>query len=581
MLARNQLVLRQGRSVVDLGVFYDGVPNPSLNTAQHFLGTNSATSSAGYTFDYLAPEFLAGATSSGGGYTAGAATGKALVLNNQATMRVADAQRVLALAKQGLQIFVIGDAPSNTPGAASDSAQLAGVITELLAQPSVNRVAAESGLPSALTAAGIRPAVTPAKSGVALGLVRRQAGGVTYDFVYNRSKSTVEDDLTLRGSGRPYRLNAWTGAIEPIAQYTTDESGVTVHVRLAPYDAVILALGTNLAPAPTTHAISSTGEIRSTPNTLILRADRNGHYDTTLDNGAKVSADVTGLAPAQALNTWSLQAQTWTPGANQYTTVKTDQTPVTVTAGTDGKLPSWREITSLTQSSGLGTYTTTVALPATWQTTDGAYLSLGDVLETANVTVNGTEIMVNQSDRGRIDLGQTLRPGANTIVVRVATTLFNAVRRSGDSNYQMADWQRTGLIGPAVLTPYRDTVLQTSTSGTVGGTVPPTLSLTLGAPATFGAFLPGVDRTYEASSTANVISTNGDATLSVDGGRLSNGAFTLSEPLQVAFSKGSWSAPVSNETVTIGFKQHIGATEPMRTGSYSKTLTFTLSTTTP
>ena len=40
-------------------------------------------------------------------------------------------------------------------------------------------------------------------------------------------------------------------------------------------------------------------------------------------------------------------------------------------------------------------------------------------------------------------------------------------------------------------------------------------------------------------------------------------------------------APVSNEAVTIGFKQHIGANEPLRTGAYSKTLTFTLSTTTP
>ena len=58
VLARSQLVLRQGRSVVDLGVFYDGVPNPALTDPQHFLGTDSATSSAGYTYDYLAPAFL-------------------------------------------------------------------------------------------------------------------------------------------------------------------------------------------------------------------------------------------------------------------------------------------------------------------------------------------------------------------------------------------------------------------------------------------------------------------------------------------------------------------------------------------
>jgi hypothetical protein len=33
--------------------------------------------------------------------------------------------------------------------------------------------------------------------------------------------------------------------------------------------------------------------------------------------------------------------------------------------------------------------------------------------------------------------------------------------------------------------------------------------------------------------------------------------------------------------VTVGFKQPIGANDPLRTGMYSKTLTFTLSTTQP
>jgi hypothetical protein len=115
----------------------------------------------------------------------------------------------------------------------------------------------------------------------------------------------------------------------------------------------------------------------------------------------------------------------------------------------------------------------------------------------------------------------------------------------------------------------------------VGGSVPATLSLVLGAPATFGAFQPGVDRTYEAATSATVISTAGDASLTVDGGTLTNGAFSLAEPLQIALGKASWTAPVSNDPVTIAFKQHIGANDPLRTGSYSKTLTFTLSTTTP
>ncbi|HET6548211.1 MAG TPA: family 16 glycoside hydrolase, partial [Solirubrobacter sp.] len=119
--------------------------------------------------------------------------------------------------------------------------------------------------------------------------------------------------------------------------------------------------------------------------------------------------------------------------------------------------------------------------------------------------------------------------------------------------------------------------------GTVGGTVPPTLSLTLGAPASFGTFTPGLDHTYEAATTAQVTSTAGDAALTVspDPAYLSNGEYTLSEPLQVSLSKATWTGPVSNDPVAIAFSQHIGETQPLRTGSYGKTLTFTLSTSNP
>ena len=113
-------------------------------------------------------------------------------------------------------------------------------------------------------------------------------------------------------------------------------------------------------------------------------------------------------------------------------------------------------------------------------------------------------------------------------------------------------------------------------------TCPATLSLALGAPASFGAFTPGVERTYEASTTATVTSSAGDAALSVsDPGHLANGSFTLPRPLQVSFSKSTWSGPVANDSVAIGFKQLIGATDALRTGGYSRTLTFTLATTNP
>ncbi len=146
---------------------------------------------------------------------------------------------------------------------------------------------------------------------------------------------------------------------------------------------------------------------------------------------------------------------------------------------------------------------------------------------------------------------------------------------------------------------------QTNATTTAGGTVGATLALTLGTPAAFGAFTPGVASTYAAQTTANVISTAGDAALSVADpsstapGHLVNGAFSLPSAVQASATSPAgtaaaggdvggaprtlltWATPVSNDPVTVAFKQPIAATDALRTGSYSKTLTFTLSTTTP
>jgi hypothetical protein len=147
----------------------------------------------------------------------------------------------------------------------------------------------------------------------------------------------------------------------------------------------------------------------------------------------------------------------------------------------------------------------------------------------------------------------------------------------------------------------------TNVDGTAGGTVSATLSLTLGTAASFGGFTPGIAKDYASSMTASVISTAGNGQLSVSDpsatatGHLVNGSFSLPSALQAKASSpagaggslldvgGSatptplltYAGPTSNDPVKVDFQQHIGAGDPLRTGAYSKTLTFTLSTTTP
>ena len=110
---------------------------------------------------------------------------------------------------------------------------------------------------------------------------------------------------------------------------------------------------------------------------------------------------------------------------------------------------------------------------------------------------------------------------------------------------------------------------------------------------------------YTATTSANVVSTAGDALLSVVDpsttapGRLVNGTFSLPTPLQArarnAANTGTaynavsgsplnlltWAAPISNDAVSLEFQQSIAANDALRTGTYAKTLTYTLSTTAP
>jgi plastocyanin len=141
-------------------------------------------------------------------------------------------------------------------------------------------------------------------------------------------------------------------------------------------------------------------------------------------------------------------------------------------------------------------------------------------------------------------------------------------------------------------------------SGSTGGDVPATLALGIGSATNLGNFLLGVAKDYTADLPATVTSTGADATLTAHDpstnapGYLLNGTYVMAQPLQVKASNAAipatsfapltspatlltWSGPVSNDAVTVSFKQSIGLTDPLRSGAYTKTITFTLSTTSP
>jgi hypothetical protein len=222
----------------------------------------------------------------------------------------------------------------------------------------------------------------------------------------------------------------------------------------------------------------------------------------------------------------------------------------------------------------------------------------------------GSRIDARVADNLRVSLARAEQSGLAgdefPAILHLDLLAEAASREIGDAAARDAVLRPTKALS-ALLWTQADLPTSTTEDGTVAGIVPATLSLTLGAPATFGAFTPGVADDYDASTSATVISTAGSAALSVADasstatGHLVNGAFSLPSALQargtsaagaggaLADVRGSaspttlltYSGPVSNDAVTLSFRQRIGANDALRTGSYSKTLTFTLSTTQP
>lgn len=477
-LGRVQLVTRQGQAHPDFAVYYEdlGEAGQSVSPQEspaHMIGDSSASAQAGYTWEYLNPAMLGTSPSvySHGELFPGRAGYRAFVLNNQPTMPLAAGQQILALARDGLPVVVVGSAPSSTPGdfdAASQDKALQGVIVQLLALSNVKQIASERDLPGTLAGLRVKPAAGFIPATANLETVRRTTPETDYYFLYNSSSSPLTHMVSFAGQGIPLQLDSWAASITPIADYQEGGGRVTIPVTVKPYDQTVIAItrdpGSFGVGATNVHAVSTTApELNYVAGKLVAQSTTAGTFTTKLSNGETQSTAIPDVPAAINLTRWALRAQTWTPGSTDHDTTKIWQPTFAAPATPDGKLLSWLEIVApvdLHNASGIGEYTTSVTLPADWTGGHGAYLNLGRVADTVQVTVNGQDVAgLNESNPDHIDVGPYLHTGANTILVRVATTLFNAVQNNALLGHPGAIYleqppERTGLMGPIELVPY-------------------------------------------------------------------------------------------------------------------------------
>lgn len=463
-LARSQLVLQTGTPQVDVAFLRQKGYAGSGFGAAWFSAEGVPL---GWTHQFVSPRLLelTSPRVAGGRLAPDGPAYKVLVFEGDAfngrvtTMPLATARRLLDFARAGLPMIVVGawDQPE-VPGIAApgENEELAALMAELLAQPSVRRVDDRAGIPDGVSALGLEPDVRYAQASPLLHARRRDDDAEYYYLVNGSDTEVVDHDVTFVTAVRaaiPYRLDPWTGRIERIVVSERGTGTFRLRVTLDPGAVTVVALarpswrgdGVAVGRAVVT---TEADEILEVGGRSMVRARAAGTYRSILANGRTVSTDIASVPGEIPLTRWDLTVDDWQPGASATETV------VQRHEATVEPVVAWTELPGLEDTSGIARYTTTVDLGPAWTGGHGAYLWLGDVSDTFRVAVNGTSLPAADQQRAVVDVGPYLGTGANTIEVEVASTLINRMRVFRPDVYGSVAPRRYGITGPVKLVPY-------------------------------------------------------------------------------------------------------------------------------
>jgi hypothetical protein len=382
-LARSSYMLQQGKFVADLLYFYGEDSNVTA-----LFGSKAPEVPEGYNFDFVNADALTHKLAVEGGRitTPSGMSYRLLALDPRCQrMSLAALRKIRELVNGGAS--VVGAKPVASPSLGDDQAEFRKIADELWGAGPVGKGKVYGGqtIAAALSAMNVAPDFEYAKPQPDSSLLfvhRKVSDGEIY-WVDNRSPRAETVDATFRVQGKAAEFwNAETGNAVA-ASYKTVQGRTTVPLKLRPYEAVFVVFR---KPA--------SGASRTVPTPVETVA-------ATMEGPWEVSFQPERGAPAKA---------------------------------TFDKLASWSESADagVKYFSGIGTYARTVDAPAAWfKPGEKLWLELGDVKNLAEVTVNGKALGVAWLPPFRVDVTGALKPGANTVEIKVANLWVN--RLVGDA----------------------------------------------------------------------------------------------------------------------------------------------------
>ncbi len=258
--------------------------------------------------------------------------------------------------------------------------------------------------------------------------VHRRSGSAEIYFVRSKKLSAVATVLSFRTHGlAPEMWTPETGAVTPQAVYTETKDGRTnLPVWFAPYGSTVVAFRRTAGPHvvrverdgrevfPKLDADTAPFAIEMRGGRITLRAEQGGHYVALDAAGHRHAASVAEPVTLPLLKPWTLA---FTPGWGAPAEVRMD------------KLESWSESKQegVRHFSGTATYSASFDLPAQLPRQARVVLDLGEVRETARVTVNGRELGVVWKRPFQIDVTSAAVAGTNSLKIQVTNLWPNRI----------------------------------------------------------------------------------------------------------------------------------------------------------
>jgi hypothetical protein len=420
-LARTSFLLQQGRPVADVAYYY-GQEGPLVAMRDRIA---DAPKTVG--FDFINTEALldGGQVKNGRLLAPSGLQYRVLQLGGSSRKLTVPVMRKLRdLVRGGLT--VVGRAPDDTPSLADDPNEFRGLRAELWgpdgkgASLGKGRVDGAAGVEAVLAKLGVGPdlAINRGQVGVDVLFQHRALGDGDLYFVMSRSAKGGPVELSFRQAGRAPELWRADGGERLPLSYRALGGRTVVPLTFRPNDAVFVvfrdraAAGGRTLPARTRQTV----------------AKLDGDWQASFP-GAR------GAAP----HVVPLKTGSWT--------------------ATDD--PAVRYF------SGVATYGRTIDVPPAALAGGGKLLlSLGDVRELADVSVNGVKVGIRWSPPYEFDVTAALKPGPNRIEVKVANLAANrmigakqpgAPAAGAAGGFSLVEYRPdaplrpSGIIGPAAL----------------------------------------------------------------------------------------------------------------------------------